>query len=313
MDTDLAALESNNTWEITELPLGKKPIGSKWVYKVKLNANGTVERFKARLVAKGNNQEYGIDYTEVFSPVANIVTFHFLIATATILDWPIHQIDVNNAFLHGFLHDEIYTSPPQGYTKAKPGQLCKLVKSLYGLKQASREWNAEFCNHLFKFGFFQSPHDHCLFVKGTGSSFTCLLVYVDDILIMGPDDSLITEIKTYLDAVFTIKDLGLARYFLGMEIICGPSGTSLNQRKYILDLLDTVGLLGCKSVSTPLPQGTTLSSDGSVLLKDPESYRRLVGKLLYLNLTRPDIMLFNNLVNMFLGLVSIIGMLLYMC
>lgn len=118
------------------------------MYKLKLKANGEVERCKARLVAKGFNQEEGIDYTEVFSPVAKMVTIQVLFVVASNYNWSIHQVDVNNAFLHGFLHDEIYIKPPQGYTKAKLGEMCRLVKSLYGLKQASREWNHEFSRVL---------------------------------------------------------------------------------------------------------------------------------------------------------------------
>lgn len=144
MEQELAALESNKTWELVSLPTGKRAIGNKWVYKLKLKPNGEVDRCKARLVAQGFNQKQGIDYQEVFSPVAKLVTIRLLFAIASSLSWPVHQVDVNNAFLHGFLHDEIYMKPPQGYAKAKPGQVCKLHKSLYGLKQASREWNHEF-------------------------------------------------------------------------------------------------------------------------------------------------------------------------
>lgn len=159
------ALENNGTWVLTTLPVGKHAIGCKWVYKVKLHADGTVERFKARLVAKGYKQEHGIDYDEVFSPVVKLVMVRLLIAIVVAQNWCIHQLDVNNAFLHGTLSDEIYMTPPQGYSKARPGQVCKLVKSLYGLKQASREWNVEFCRVLFAYGFTQSAHDHCLFTK----------------------------------------------------------------------------------------------------------------------------------------------------
>lgn len=183
------------------------------MYKLKLNADGTVERCKARLVAKGYTQEYGIDYNEVFSIVANVVTIRVFITIATAYSWSLHQLDINNAFVHGFLSDDIYMTPPQGLLGAKRGQVCKLKKSLYGLKQASREWNAEFTRHLVSFGFHASIYDPCLFTKGSGDSFLCLLVYVDDILISGPSLCLITKFKTFLDSVFTIKDLGSAKFF----------------------------------------------------------------------------------------------------
>ncbi|KAL0449266.1 UNVERIFIED_CONTAM: Retrovirus-related Pol polyprotein from transposon RE2 [Sesamum latifolium] len=184
--TRIVGLRKNHTWEITSLPQGKKPIGCKWVYKLKLKDDGSVERCKARLVAKG------------FS-----------------------QLDVNNAFLHGYLDEEIYMLPPEGYS-TQPGQ---------------------------------SAHDHCLFVRGTGDDFIALLVYVDDVLLTSPSSQLIAEVKKYLDQLFTIKDLGLAP----------------------------------KAATTPLPQGMKLSALGGAALSDLEPYRRLVGRLLYLGFTRPDI------------------------
>ncbi|KAL4580943.1 hypothetical protein LXL04_017149 [Taraxacum kok-saghyz] len=171
MNQELSALEENNTWTVMPLPEGKKPIGSKWVYKVKLKPDGSVERFKARLVAKGYNQTYGIDYLDSFSPVAKVVTVRLLLSLSTSNDWHLHQLDINNAFLHGFLDEEVYLNPPHGYSKAKKGEVCKLNKSLYGLKQASRQWQIEFCNKLISFGFKQSSHDHCLFTKGEGKDF----------------------------------------------------------------------------------------------------------------------------------------------
>lgn len=178
------------------------------MYKLKLKTDGTIERYKARLVAKGFHQEYGVDYSEVFSPVAKLVTVRVLIAIATSLQWNLHQLDVNNAFLHGFLHNDIYMTPPQGYRGAKKGQVCKLIKSLYGLKQASREWNIEFCKCLFDHGYSQSIADPCLFYKGNQDSYIALVVYVDDILVTSPSLSLIEELKIFLHQAFTIKDLG---------------------------------------------------------------------------------------------------------
>lgn len=160
---------------------------------------------------------------------------------------------------------------------------------MYGLKQASREWNAEFCKRLFSYGFTQSAAEPCLFVKGEGDTFIALLVYVDDVLVCSPSLPLIQDLKDMLHAGFTIKDLGEAKYFLGMEIVRGSAGTSLNQRKYILDILASTGLTGCKPVSTPFPPGLTLRKNSSDAFDDPEQYRRLIGQLLYLNLTRPDL------------------------
>lgn len=134
MNKELKALEYNNTWNIMTLSPKKKLIGSKWVYKVKLNLDGTIERFKARLVAKGYNQTYGIDYLDSFSPVAKIVIVRVLLSLSTANDWFLNQLNINNAFLHGYLDEEVYLKPPQGYSKAKEGEECKLNKSFYGLK-----------------------------------------------------------------------------------------------------------------------------------------------------------------------------------
>lgn len=217
MDAELEALEANHTWDLVPLPFGKLPIGCKWVYKVKLTSTGTVERYKAWLVANGYNQVHGVDYDQLFSPVANLASVRFLIAMAAIHGWHLNQMDVNNTFLHDFLHETIYMQPPQGYKKARTGEVCKLVKSLYGLKQASREWNYEFNNKLLSQGFISSLNDPCLFLRGSGDQFICLVVYVDDVLITSPSLPLIQELKHFLHATFTIKDLGEAQYFLGMN------------------------------------------------------------------------------------------------
>ncbi|KAL2241477.1 UNVERIFIED_CONTAM: Retrovirus-related Pol polyprotein from transposon TNT 1-94 [Sesamum indicum] len=288
MDKELQALESNHTWDVVPLPPDKRPIGCRWVYKIKLRDDGSIERYKARLVAKGYTQVKGVDYVERFSPVAKAVTVRLFIAIATAFKWPLHQIDINNAFLHGNLDEEIFMDAPEGYY-VKPGHVCLLRRSLYGLKQASRQWNLEFSRNLIAFGFKQSEHDHCLFLKPLDSGFIGLLVYVDDVLIMAPTDALISQVKIHLDKLFTIKDLGCARYFLGLQIARSEDGTSLTQSKYISDIVADCGLLHAKSAATPLPPGIKLHATGDNFLDDPEPFRRLVGRLLYLCFTRPDI------------------------
>ncbi|KAK4390127.1 Retrovirus-related Pol polyprotein from transposon RE2 [Sesamum angolense] len=288
MNSELAALEHNNTWIVTPLPEGKKAIGCKWVYKLKLNADGTVDRHKARLVSKGYNQIEGVDYVDCFSPVAKTVTVRVFLAIAAAHNWPIHQLDVNNAFLHGHLEEDIYMLPPEG-SSVPSGMVCKLARSLYGLKQASRQWNLEFSSKLALFGFRQSSHDYCLFIKHTELGSLFLLVYVDNVLLTGPSMELLQEVKTYLHELFTIKDMGAARYFLGLEIARSTLGLYVTQTKYVLDIVHDAGLSNAKGVSTPFPQGLKLSSDCGALLPNPDSYRWLIGRLLYLDFTRPDI------------------------
>ncbi|CAA0839680.1 cysteine-rich RLK (RECEPTOR-like protein kinase) 8 [Striga hermonthica] len=199
MNNELKALELNGTWKLCYLPTGKKAIGSKWVFKVKRKANGEVDRYKARLVAKGYSQTEGVDYFEVFSPVAKMVTVRAFIAMVAMRGWKLWQLDVNNAFLHGYLSEEVYMKPPQGYTKAKEGQVCHLVKSLYGLKQASREWNTELTKKVLEFGLVQSSYDNCLFTQRGAEGYLAMLVYVDDVLFTASNIQLLEGLKRFLD------------------------------------------------------------------------------------------------------------------
>ncbi|KAL0314938.1 UNVERIFIED_CONTAM: Retrovirus-related Pol polyprotein from transposon RE1 [Sesamum angustifolium] len=237
--TRLNALEQNETWAIVDLPKGNKAIGSKWVYKVKLNSDGSVERYKARLVAKGYNQVAGIDYYDRFSPVAKAVTVRLILALASVSNWALHQININNAFLHGYLDEDIYLSAPDGYPVPAG----------------------------------KSANDHCLFIKETEAGLLILLAYVDDLLITSPSEILIPEVKQFLDAAFTNKDLGHARYFLGLEIARSSDGISITQHKYIREIIKDAGLIHSRPKCTPLPLGLKLTSQGHTVLADPEPFQ----------------------------------------
>ena len=190
MDAKIKALEANNTWTLNSLPPGKKPIGCKWVYRVKYKSNGSVERYKARLVSKGFTQKEGLDYIDTFPLVAKMVFVKRVLAVAAVKGWFLNQLDVNNAFLHGELHEEVYMSLPPGFhSKGEQSQevICKLNKSLYGLKQTYRMWFSKFSAALIGFDFVQSKADYSLFTRQQGESFIVLLVYVDDVLIASND------------------------------------------------------------------------------------------------------------------------------
>ncbi|KAG7543242.1 Reverse transcriptase RNA-dependent DNA polymerase [Arabidopsis thaliana x Arabidopsis arenosa] len=232
IEIEIDALESTNTWSVCSLPDGKKPIGCKWVFKVKLNADGCLERFKARLVAKGCTQKEGLDYGDTFSPVAKMTTVKTLLSVAAAKEWSLHQLDISNAFLN----------------------------------------------------------DHALFTRITGNIYIALLIYVDGIVIAGNNDVAIEELKNDLAKAFKLRDLGPLKYFLGLEIARSRKGISVCQEKYTLELLEETGLLGCKPSTIPMEPSLKLAlHSDEPELDNPEVYRRLIGKLMYLTITRPDI------------------------
>ncbi|GJT68841.1 retrotransposon protein, putative, ty1-copia subclass [Tanacetum coccineum] len=178
-----------------------------------------VHTYKARLVAKGFTQTYGVDYEETFSPMADIRAIRILIAIVAFYDYKIWQLDVKTAFLNGHLSKEVYMVQPEGFVNPKyPNRVCKLKRSIYGLKQASRQWNKRFDDEIKKFGFSQNRDEPCVYMKASGSYVTFLILYVDDILIMRNNISMLQDVKSYLGRCFAMKDLGEAAYILGIKI-----------------------------------------------------------------------------------------------
>lgn len=289
MKDEIDALEANGTWELTELPPGKKALGCRWVYKIKYKSDGSLERLKARLVVFGNHQVEGLDYGETFAPVVKMVTIRTFLAVAAVKGWELHQMDVHNAFLHGDLAEEVFMKLPPGFNRGHEGKVCRLKKSLYGLRQAPRCWFAKLAGALRKYGFHQSYSDYSLFTYSRNEVRLYVLVYVDDLVLAGNNSSAISTFKAYLSRCFKMKDLGILKYFLGLEVARSKEGIFLNQRKYTLDIISEVGLLGAKPASTPMETTHNLGLDTSPLLDDPERYRRLVGRLVYLAVTRPDL------------------------
>ncbi|KAL8088511.1 hypothetical protein AgCh_038335 [Apium graveolens] len=289
ISAEFSSLEANRTWSLVPLPQGKKPVSSKWVFKVKQNSDGTIERYKARLVVRGYTQIEGVDFTETFSPVVKMTTIRSLVATAVKKRWSLSHLDVNNAFLHGDLFENVYMTPPPGLHMTDRSLVCKLEKSLYGLRQASRNWNTKLKATLLTKGYTVSQNDPSLFYKKNGSLVVYLAVYVDDILVVGNNDTEISAIKTYLDDVFKIRDLGKLHYFLGLEFIEVPNGIVVSQRKFTMDLLKEFDCTNVTPVVTPLDLNTKLVPDQGTLFSDASLYRKLVGKLNFLTNTRPDL------------------------
>lgn len=290
MSTEYDALLRNQTWKLVPKPSNVNIIGSKWVYKVKLRSDGTLERYKARLVAQGYAQKPGLDYDETYSPVVKPTTIRTVLSLAVSRQWPVHQLDVKNAFLHGVLKENVYMKQPRGFIHpAFPEYVCQLQKALYGLKQAPRAWFERFTNFLKMIGFKGSRADSSMFVLREGQHMAVLLLYVDDIVLTASSQTLMSRLLQVLKSEFAMSDLGSLHYFLGISVKQNLDGLFLHQYKYATDLLKRAGMEMAKPVSTPtLNESLSLSSD-SALLSDPQLYRSLVGALQYLTFTRPDI------------------------
>ena len=213
---EITAYEENGTWKIETLPPGKTALGCKWVFQLKFNADGTLSRYKARLVVLGNNQTKGADYTETFAPVAKMVTIRAFLQRVVSCDWAVHQMDVDNAFLHGDLDEEAYMQLPTGFRTKYKSKVCRLHKSLYGLKQAPRCWFTKLTLALHDYGFQQNNSDYSLFTIEKELTIIQVLVYVDDLINTRNSTNIINGFKSYLSSCFHMKDLGVLRYFLGI-------------------------------------------------------------------------------------------------
>ena len=262
------------------------------MFKVKRKADESIDRYKARLVAKGFKQRYGIDYEDTFSPVVKIATVRLVLSVAVSKGWCLRQLDVQNAFLHGVLEEEVYMKQPPGFEKSGSTQLvCKLDKAIYGLKQAPRAWYSRLSTKLIDLGFKASKSDTSLFIYCKGQVTIFMLIYVDDIIVTSSSQEAVTALLQDLRKDFALKDLGDLHYFLGIEVKKEKNGISLSQEKYAQDILTRAGMKKCKPSPTPLSASEKLSKFEGTLLnyEDSTKYRSIVGALQYLTLTRPDL------------------------
>uniref|UniRef100_A0A2N9EJB2 CCHC-type domain-containing protein n=1 Tax=Fagus sylvatica TaxID=28930 RepID=A0A2N9EJB2_FAGSY len=244
MDEEFSALQRQQTWSLVPPPFGKNIVGCKWVFKLKRHSDGSISRYKARLVAKGFHQQHGIDFEETFSSVVKPPTIRLILALAVTYNWPLRQLDIRNAFLHGFLKEEVYMIQPPGYVDPHhPQHVCRLQKSIYGLKQAPRAWFESFTTQLLNLAFQSSHANSSLFIYKEGSVIAFLLLYVDDIVLTGNNVQFITQLITNLSKVFELKDMGTLSYFLGLQIQRSLDGLSLTQTKYATDLLTKHNML----------------------------------------------------------------------
>lgn len=289
MDSEYASLIGNNTWNWCELPFNRKTVACKWVFKIKYKANGEIDKYKARVVAKGYSQRIGFDYNDTYAPVAKLTTLRIILSIANHFDMEIHQMDVKCAFLNGDLLEEIYMEAPEGYENN--GMVCKLIKAIYGLKQASRMWNEKFNSFMIRLGFIRCVSDRCLYIKSDHGIKCYILLYVDDLLIVCSDVNMIKTIKQLISKEFEMTDVGEVDTFLGMHIQRNKSsGTiAMSQAQYLKRVLEKFGMSDCRGITTPLETNLDLRKVESGL--DPDiPYRELIGCLIYVTLTtRPDL------------------------
>ena len=294
MDDEYNSLKVNKTWELVPRPSNQNVIGCRWLYKLKRGVDGSITRYKSRLVAQGYSQTEGIDYEEVFAPVARAATIRALLSFANSNNLEVHQMDVKTAFLHGVLDCDLYMEQPEGYVDPEyPDYVCKLIKGLYGLKQAAKCWNETLDKHLIENGYTRAGADSCLYLKIKNGSFVIMGVYVDDFIPVSNDTELMIAEKAALSKRFDLVDNGNIEYFLGMLVKRDREKLTLtiSQPNYVETVLAKFGMSLCKPVATPMDVNVHFDKLREEDEKfDIQTYQKAIGSLTYLSTsTRPDI------------------------
>jgi transposase InsO family protein len=286
IDNEMSALNRNETWDIVDKPSDRKVIGSKWVFKIKYDSTGNIEKYKARLVAKGFSQIEGLDYDELFAPVVRFDSLRLLLALAAKHKWTPAQMDVTAAFLYPELKDDLYMQLPEGFRQ--DGKVAKLKKCIYGLKQSPREWYSRLTSSLNRLGFFSAKFDPCVFIHKTQSFY--IAVYVDDLSLFGPAGSLMTQVKQTLSSEFDMKDLGTLHWLLGLEINFTDTGISITQTAYFEKILKRFQLNECNPCALPIDPNIKFNEAPTVPPDTIRTYQSIIGSLMYaVSATRPDL------------------------
>lgn len=295
MQAEYHSLIKNNTWNLVTCPENKNIVGSRWVFTTKYNADGTIDKYKARLVAQGCSQVAGIDYTHTFAPVVRHSTIRLILSLAVHYKLLVNHIDVVSAYLNGDLEEEVFMRQPEGFVDEEfPQKVCKLNRSLYGLKQAGRNWNNKLNSILTEIGFERCQSDNCIYTLIRDKEINIISIYVDDIILACSTEKtmkyIIEKLQSHVEAV----DKGPLKYYLGMEICRdGLRGSlSIHQHRYVNEMLKKWNMEECKGVSTPFASGTVLEkcNDADCSGYEIKSYQSLVGGLTYLaTISRPDI------------------------
>ena len=289
MDEEMQSLEENQTFTLTKLPEGRKTVGGRWVYSIKEDNDGR-EQYKARFVAKGYSQRAGIDYGETFSPTANLTSVRVVMQKAAQENLVLHQMDVKTAYLHAPIDRDIYMDQPEGYEKVGENLVCKLEKSLYGLKQSGRNWNEMLHKCLINDNFTQNPADHCVYTKESKQAGKVIIViWVDDLIIAANNTRSLEQVKAMLSTRFKMKDLGRLKHFLGIDFSQSDDCVTMSQQRYVEKILNRFDMQECRTRETPCEQKIDYSDDAPKM-DDVRKYREAVGSLIYLaTCTRPDL------------------------
>ncbi|GKA34493.1 zinc finger, CCHC-type containing protein [Tanacetum coccineum] len=291
IDDEIGSIMENNTWVLSDLPPGCKPLGCKWIFKRKMKFDGTIDKFKARLVIQGFRQKEGIDYFHTYAPVTRITTIRLLLDLAAIHNLVIHQMDVKTSFLNGDLDEEVYMKQPEGFvTPGNEHKVCKLVKSLYGLKQTPKQWHQKFDEVMLLSGFLLNQSNKCVYSKFDSSGKGVIIcLYVDDMLIFGTDQNQVDKTKKFLSSKFSMKDMGEADVILGIKIKRKNKGIVITQSHYIEKILKKFNREDCSPVSTSMDLVEKIKPNTGKPV-DQLEYLRAIGCLIYaMTSTRPDI------------------------
>ena len=240
VDAEYNSLVDHGVWKVTTVPTGRAVVGSRWNFEIKRGANGEILKYKARFVAKGFTQVYGRDYQDTYSPTVKLSSIRCLLACAAQTNCEVYQMDIKTAYLNADIDEEMYINQPEGFEKkGKNGErlACKLIKSLYGLKQSGRNWYLTLANFLKKLGFEASINDPCLFTKVIKKVYYYVCMWVDDIIYFSTDNRFYLQFKQQVEKEFTIGHLSPLHWFLGMKITCERGAISISQAQYIKDLL----------------------------------------------------------------------------
>ena len=290
MRDELEQFDRNDVMTLVECPQGVLIIGMKWVFKNKTDENGTVIKNKARLVAKGYNQQEGIDYEETFAPVARMEAIRIFLAYATYMNFKVYQMDVKSAFLNGNIKEDVYVQQPPGFESSEyPNHVYKLNKALYGLKQAPRAWYETLSAFLIQNKFVRGRIDNTLFIYRTKDDVILVQVYVDDIIFGSTSYKLCKQFEKLMTTKFEMSMMGELTYFLGLQIKQTEKGISICQEKYLRNLLKKYELTDCSSVKTPMVPPNNLGPDLTGKSVNQTQYRGMIGSLMYLLASRPDI------------------------